>query len=87
MASYKLEVRASARRDARKIDPQQLRRILTAIRSLQDDPFPPHHKKLQGAESGYRLCVGDYRILYEVNVEEKRIVVGHVRHRRDAYRR
>ncbi|WHZ16392.1 MAG: RelE/StbE replicon stabilization toxin [Nitrospira sp.] len=42
---------------------------------------------MQGAERLYRLRVGDYRIVYEVNREVMQIIVQYVRHRREVYRR
>jgi mRNA interferase RelE/StbE len=42
---------------------------------------------LQGAERLYRLRVGDYRIVYEVDLDALHIIVQYVRHRRDVYRR
>jgi mRNA interferase RelE/StbE len=43
--------------------------------------------KLTGAERLYRIRVGDYRIIYEVNTEARVIIVHYVRYRREAYRR
>jgi len=41
-------------------------------------------KKLGGA--GWRLRVGDYRILFEVDDKNKVITIYRIRHRREAYR-
>ena len=87
MGSYKVQLLKSADRDIRKIDKQQIRRILDAIRSLAEDPFPKQHKKLTGSESGYRLRVGDYRVIYEVDKTKVTIEIFYIRHRRDVYRK
>jgi mRNA interferase RelE/StbE len=42
--------------------------------------------KLAGSANTYRIRVGDYRIVYEVDMKEQVITVARVRHRRDAYR-
>jgi mRNA interferase RelE/StbE len=52
---------------------------------LAENPCPRGVKKLKGL-SGYRLRVGDYRILYDVIPRERRVVVYAVGHRRDVYR-
>jgi mRNA interferase RelE/StbE len=39
--------------------------ILSAIGSLSDNPRPQGYKKLKGRK-GYRIRVGDYRIIYEI---------------------
>ena len=54
---------------------------------LPSDPFPPRLAKLQGAERLDRLRVGDYRVVYEVDVDARHILVHYVRNRRDVYRR
>jgi len=48
-------------------------------------PFPPAAKKLRN-RSGYRVRVGDYRILYEVDEGTVVILVVMIGHRRDVYR-
>lgn len=52
--------------------------------SLKEHPRPTGVKKLRGRD-GYRLRVGDYRILYVVNDEEKRVEVFSIAHRREVY--
>lgn len=61
-------------------------RILDRIDRLPANPNPPQSTKLQSAERLYRLRVGDYRIVYEVDREAEQITVHYVRHRRDVYR-
>jgi mRNA interferase RelE/StbE len=55
--------------------------------SLKDEPFPRQAIKLSGAERLYRLRVGEYRILYEVEVQVEQVTIHYVRHRREVYRR
>ena len=62
-------------------------RILGRIDRLPTDPFPPQSAKLQGAERLYRLRVGEYRIVYEVDSAASLVVIHYVRHRRDVYRK
>ncbi len=87
MASFKLEILKSADKDIRKIDKRYIRPVFDAIRALSENPFPPQCKKLKGSESSYRLRVGSYRILYEIDFQEKMIMVSHIRHRQDGYKR
>jgi len=44
------------------------RRIRDAIDALEDDLRPPGAKKLQDAENLWRVCVGEYRIRYEIQM-------------------
>jgi mRNA-degrading endonuclease RelE of RelBE toxin-antitoxin system len=46
---------------------------------MQDDPFSGDIKRLQ--PSGWRRRVGNYRIFYDLLIEEKRIVVTAIERR------
>ena len=87
MDSFKIDLRGSSEHDLKKIDRQYIPRILEAIESLAENPFPGQSKKLKDSESSYRLRVGDYRVIYQVDQEKKTIVIYHIRHRKDAYKR
>ena len=87
MASFKLQWRASTKKDLRKLPRQEVPRIISAAEALANDPFPQGHEKLSGAEHTYRIRVGDYRILYEVDVAQRVLEIQRVRHRKDAYRK
>ncbi|MGD0691683.1 MAG: type II toxin-antitoxin system RelE/ParE family toxin [Acidimicrobiales bacterium] len=51
---------------------------------MANDPRPPASRPLRGRD-GYRLRVGDYRIIYTINDRVLLIVVVTVGHRRDVY--
>jgi len=59
---------------------------MTRIEALSDDPSPQGVAKLEGAETLYRLRVGDYRIVYEIRDKELLVLVVKVGHRKDVYR-
>ncbi|MEK7731404.1 MAG: type II toxin-antitoxin system RelE/ParE family toxin [Planctomycetota bacterium] len=81
---YDLEIRPSALRDLRKLSKDVARRVLAKIESLRDD-LRGDVKRLKGTDPGYRLRVGDYRVLFDL--EGRKVVVRRVRHRREAYDR
>ena len=86
MAFYWVEFRGSAERELHRIDPQMVPRIMEVIRGLAEEPRPPGTRKLAGSEHGYRVRVGDYRVVYTVDDEQKIVSIDRVRHRREAYR-
>ena len=85
MSDYRIEFRPAALRELRKIDRTIQPRIRGAISLLALDPRPPASRPLRGRE-GYRLRVGDYRIIYSVNDGVLLIVVVTIGHRRETYR-
>jgi mRNA interferase RelE/StbE len=87
MGSFKIDWKVSSEHDLRKVDRQYMPRILNAIESLADNPFPVQSKKLRDAESSYRLRIGDFRVIYQVDTQNRVVIIYHIRHRKDAYRK
>lgn len=86
MASYKVHLKHTAEKDLRKLPKDVLARVFQEIEDLGSDPFPAQVVKLSGADRLYRVRVGDYRIIYEVDTREKLVTINNVRHRREVYR-
>lgn len=85
MSRYRIEVRPAAIRALRELDPGIRPRIEGAIALLAEDPRPPASRPLTG-RPGYRVRVGDYRIIYTIHDDRLLVVVVTLGHRRDAYR-
>ncbi|HLC29351.1 MAG TPA: type II toxin-antitoxin system RelE/ParE family toxin, partial [Dehalococcoidia bacterium] len=85
--SYRIEFRRSAERDIRRISPIFIPRILARVAMLGDDPLPRQAVKLTEGQGMYRLRVGAYRVIYEVDAVGGSVMVHYIRHRREAYRR
>ncbi len=87
MDSYDIQWKRSAEKDLRDIDRQYIPRLIKAIEGLETDPYPSGHRKLLGSDASYRIRVGDYRIIYQVNSANRLVAIFHIRHRKDAYRK
>ena len=83
--AYSLYVRGKADDELAKLPRREQDRINAAIDALADDPHPQGSVKLQGRE-GYRIRVGDYRVLYLVDDQDPSVTVTKIAHRREAYR-
>jgi len=59
---------------------------MVALAALEDAPRPRASKKLTGRGRERRLRVGEYRVLYEVDDENRVVRIFRVRHRGRAYR-
>jgi mRNA interferase RelE/StbE len=62
-------------------------RISEAISALADDPRPEGNEKLEGTDDGFRIRIGDYRVIYRVDDKERQVKVTDVLPRKDAYRK
>lgn len=85
MTPYRIELRPAAVRALRQVDRQHRDRIRGAIELLAADPRPPAARPLRG-RPGYRVRVGDYRIVYTVEDDVLLVIVVTLGHRRDVYR-
>jgi len=85
MASYSIEIKKSAAKEIAALPQNERGRIIRKIQLFADDPRPHGCKKLSGEEK-YRIRVGPYRILYQIEDEKLVIYVVKVGHRRDVYR-
>ena len=86
MSSFNVIFKQSAERDLRKIDKKYISKIIMTIENLILNPFPKKATKLIGTEATYRIRVGSYRIIYQIEIKSKNIYIYHIRHRRDAYK-
>jgi mRNA interferase RelE/StbE len=83
--SWTVEVQRPAEKELAALPLQAGERVASALRAMEDDPFPHGVKKLK-ARDGYRVRVGDYRILFTVNRAARLVRVGAIGHRKDVYR-
>jgi len=84
--SWTVRYAREAERDIDALDPQVRQRILLAIGNLARDPrSAPNVKAMKGA-NGYRLRVGDWRVIYTLHDDVLVVLIVRVAHRREAYR-
>jgi mRNA interferase RelE/StbE len=87
VASYSLLIKRSAAKELEAVEPRPLRtRIVSRIQGLASDPRPTGSQKLAGADHGYRLRQGAYRIVYSVDDSTFVVEVVKIGHRGDVYR-
>ncbi|MCI4625919.1 MAG: type II toxin-antitoxin system RelE/ParE family toxin [Candidatus Magnetoovum sp. WYHC-5] len=64
---------------------ETLKNVKRAIQSLKEKPRQDGSKKLIARE-GWRICSGNYRIIYKIDDDKKEVTVLTIGHRRDVYR-
>jgi mRNA interferase RelE/StbE len=74
-----------AQKQILKLDKKVIPVIKTAIAGLANNPRPYGYKKLKG-EDAYRIRVGDYRVIYEIDDNKIIVTVVSVGHRKDIYK-
>ncbi len=85
--SYIVKVSRPAEKFLRALTDKKLyRRLREALDALEKNPRPINSVKLQGEEELYRIRVGDYRIVYQIQDRQLIVLVVQVGHRREIYR-
>lgn len=83
---YEVYIERNVEHDLRKVSQSEFTHITRQIKSLSLNPPPIGCRKIVGTTSDWRIRVGRYRVIYEINDKEKSVRVFRVRHRREAYR-
>ena len=85
---YAVEIQASADDDFDRLDPGIARQVRSKLEELAGNADVWPHRALTGRLRGvFRRRVGDYRVLYTLDRQNRRITVRAVQHRSEAYRR
>ncbi len=85
MGEYERYFTSIAEKDLHKLDAKLGFRVLEKIKELSKNPRPQGSKKLKTTDY-HRIRIGDYRVVYEINENEKSITVFKIRHRKDVYK-
>ena len=83
---WSVEFERRADKDLDRLDPQIKRRVLAAIDQLADDPRSAELRKLTGRPES-RLRVGDWRVILELDVKARTVLVQRVLPRGRVYDR
>ena len=80
--TYRIEFKPRAVKDLDALDNSTARRVLEKIRGLENN-LAGDVERLTNFTPEYRLRVGDYRVLFEI--EGDRVIIYRITHRSRAY--
>jgi mRNA interferase RelE/StbE len=83
--SYRVALAASAEKELEGLPSRVISRIVPRLEDLSKSPRPRGCKKLKGGDNEWRIRVGDYRIVYEIDDAAKMVDVTRIAHRREVY--
>jgi len=85
--SYRVLIDPRAARQLESVPKATVERLDKAILSLASSPRPPGTKRLRGKlHEGWRVRVGQYRILYKIDDDTREVSIFDIGHRREVYR-
>ena len=83
---YEIILKPSAQKDLNRLPDKKVIRISKRIEQLSENPQPVGIQKLNDDE-GFRIRIGDYRILFRIDHKTKQIYIFRIKHRKDVYRK
>lgn len=83
---YQIKLARSAEKELAHISEPYFSALLKKIDALAKQPFPTGVKKIKGMQAGWRVRVGDYRIIYEVDETIKTVDISAIGHRKEIYK-
>jgi mRNA interferase RelE/StbE len=83
--SYTLRILPHAEKQLSRLNSPIYDSLKTKISAIRDTPGPQGCKKLRERE-GWRIRIGDYRVIYKINDIEKTVTVIEIGHRSEVYR-
>ena len=85
---YSLRVSPEADRElgrlGERIQRRDFERLRAAISGLAHNPRPQGVRKLEGKQRAWRIRVGDYRVIYEIDDEQALVLILKVARRSEA---
>ncbi|MFZ5365972.1 MAG: type II toxin-antitoxin system RelE family toxin [Patescibacteria group bacterium] len=81
---YELIYTKNAYRDIKKLDRVAQKKLAKGLKRLAEKPFFYAKKLILPQLGGYRFRIGDYRVIFDV--EDRKIIILRVGHRKEIYR-
>ena len=80
---YEIQIKPQAIKDGKRIPKKELRKIFAKIDGLKDG-LQGNIRRLTNFTPEYRLRVGNYRVLFEIETDV--VMIYRIKHRREAYK-
>jgi len=86
MSEFKVIIHRKAVKELKSLPKDIQSMIMEALKEMRSSPFAGDVRKIRGEEA-YRRRIGDYRIEFILDLEEKTIAILRISHRRKAYKK
>lgn len=83
---YEILIEKRAEKDFKRIPFDYFNAIKKEIIALKINPRPNNSRKLHGSKNDWRIRIGNYRILYDIDDQRRVIRIFRIKHRKDVYR-
>lgn len=84
--NYQVKISKGALKQLERLSPELQERIQRKIDDLATEPRPDGVKKLKNRDNGYRIRVGDYRVIYDIIDNILLIIIVKIGHCSNLYK-
>lgn len=81
----RLNLQRSAQKELDRLPQETAKRISDKILKLKENPYSTDNQKLAGGK-GYRIRIGNYRVIYRIDKQNKVVHITKIAHRKEVYR-
>lgn len=85
MKRYTVVLTQTAEKELQKLPVRMIEKIIALLKSLEENPRPSGCKKLKGYKNLWRVRIGNYRIIYDIDDIILLVDVREIGHRIDIY--
>ena len=82
---YEIRWHPAAHRELVRLPQRDQRRIVARVSRLADEPRPVGCERLSGLDDAWRIRIGAYRVVYQIQAAAALVVIGRVARRGAAY--
>jgi mRNA interferase RelE/StbE len=83
--TYRVSIHPAARKQLSKLPGEIYERIRQKVIALAENPRPANARKLVGSQE-WRIRVGNWRVVYFIDDDEREVHITVIAHRREVYR-
>lgn len=83
---YKVFLSKQAEKSIKELQTAYKEKIILVLKNLEKNPFYYPYKKIRGEEKLYRVRVGIYQIIYEIEQDKSVIYIIKISSREKAYK-
>jgi mRNA interferase RelE/StbE len=85
MKRYTVVLTQTAEKELYRLPIRVIEKIISVLKSLEENPRPSGCKKLKGYKNLWRIRVGNYRLIYSIEEVIMLVDVREIGHRKDIY--
>ena len=82
---YSVHFKRSTIKEIEDLEDSIMNRVIDKLELLKDNPRPEGCRKIKSSQDLWRIRVGEYRIIYQIDDQDQKLTIRSIKHRSKAY--